>query len=337
MAVVATSLARETQTRPTLVYVLAASHSGSTLLSLLLGSHPELCTTGELKMTSIGDIERYRCSCLKPILQCEFWSAVKREMQSRGIDFDIDRAGTDVRSGATAFVRRLLRPLHRGPLLEAVRDAGLALSPAWRRQISDIQLRNRELVHVISFITGKRFIVDSSKIGLRLKYLLRNRGFDVKVVRLVRDGRAVALTYTDPVRFADAQKPELRAGGMGGSRDSEKLSVAAAAHEWLRSNEEAEAVLATLPKHDQVQIRYEDLCHDPKATLQQAFTFLGVDPQRMVTEFRSVQHHVIGNGMRLDSSSEIRLDDRWREVFTARDLAEFDRVAGAMNRKLGYQ
>ena len=32
-----------------LAYILAASHSGSTLLAMLLGAHRETCTVGELK------------------------------------------------------------------------------------------------------------------------------------------------------------------------------------------------------------------------------------------------------------------------------------------------
>ena len=39
---------------PRLAYLLAASHSGSTLLAMLLGAHPEACTAGELKATNLG-------------------------------------------------------------------------------------------------------------------------------------------------------------------------------------------------------------------------------------------------------------------------------------------
>jgi hypothetical protein len=40
--------------------------------------------------------------------------------------------------------------------------------------------------------------------------------------------------------------------------------------------------------------------------------------------------------MRLDDTSEIRLDDRWRDNLTKTDLQEFDRIAGKLNRSLGY-
>lgn len=320
-----------------LVYILAASHSGSTLLAILLGSHPEICTVGELKATSMGDFDRYLCSCRAKIRMCPFWSAVSGDMAERGFDFDITDAGTDLLSGAGPYIRRLLRPLHRGPALELVRDAALSLSPAWRSRVSRFQSRNSALAETVCARTGKEVVVDSSKVGVRLKYLLRNPAFEVKVVRLTRDGRGVALTYIDPVRFADAEDPALRGGGMGGNREDEKVTLADAALEWRRSNEEAEAVLARLDSARWRNVRYEELCADPDRTLRSLFTFIGVDPGVGVEQLRFEGHHVIGNGMRLDSSRQIRLDERWRQTLAPRDLQVFDSVAGDMNRRLGYK
>jgi hypothetical protein len=323
--------------RVTLVYLLAASHSGSTLTALLLGSHSKLATAGELKMTSIGDLSRYRCSCRALITECDFWAAVRAEMAKRGHeDFDIDRAGTDIRTGASSYVKKLLSPLHRGALLEAVRDAGLLLSPVWRREVAHIQKRNSALIDSLSAVTHRQYLVDSSKIGIRVKYLLRNDDFDVKVVRLVRDGRAVTLTYMNPIEFADAKNPSLRAGGMGGTRDRENLSLEAAAREWLRSNEEQEQVLTTVDSRSQVTLRYEDVCADPDRELAKVFNMLGIEPENVSTRFRRAEQHVIGNGMRLDDSTEIKLDDRWKQAFNAEQLRRFDAIAGKMNRRLGY-
>ena len=320
-----------------LLYVLAASHSGSTLTALLLGSHSQLCTVGELKMTSIGELKRYRCSCKALINECGFWQTIREEMCRRGHKkFNIDRSGTDVRTGATDYVNRLLRPLCRSPLLEMVRDLGLSLSPAWRQELPKIQQANVDLISSIATVTGSEYVVDSSKIGIRLKYLLHNPSLEIKVVRLVRDGRAVSLTYMDPVEFADAKDTSLRAGGLGGNRDRERLSLEAAAHEWRRSNEEQEHLLAGIPRERQITLRYEDICANPDAELAKAFAMLGVASESVSKKFRRVEQHVIGNGMRLDDTNQISLDDRWKRVFTAKQLETFAAVAGAMNRKLGY-
>ncbi len=319
-----------------LAYILAASHSGSTLLAMLLGAHPDICTVGELKATNLGDVERYLCSCGTPIRRCGFWARVHEEMSKRGVPFDVGDARTDVRAAPTAYARRLLKPLHRGWLLELARDAGLAPSAAWRRHLARTQHRNAVLIGTVAAIRGARMVVDSSKVALRLKYLLRNPQLDVSVIRLIRDGRAVALTYMDPARFADASDPGRRGGGTGRARDDERLPLMDAAREWRRSNEEAEHVLAGLGRNRWVQVRYEDLCADPDNTLRRLFAFLGVDPDRAERDFRRVEHHVIGNGMRLDLTSEIRLDDRWRAILTQEELRAFDGVAGDLNRRYGY-
>jgi len=319
-----------------LVYILAASHSGSTLLAILLGSHPEVCTVGELKATSMGDVDRYLCSCRARIRECPFWSAVRGEMAERGFEFDIEDAGTDLASGAGPYLRRLLRPLHRGPVLEFVRDAALGLSSGWRSSLSRFQERNSALARAVCARTGKGVIVDSSKVGVRLKYLLRNPALDVKVVRLIRDGRGVALAYVDPARFADARNPALRGGGMGADREDERLGMAEAATEWRRSNEEAEAVLAGLDPARWRNVRYEDLCADPDAALRSLFAFLGVDPGIGVEQLEFEGLHLIGNGMRMDFPRRIRLDERWKEALGPGDLRVFDSVAGSMNRRLGY-
>ena len=327
--------ARTSRTR--LVYILAASHSGSTLLAMLLSTHPQVCTAGELKTTSLGDVDRYRCSCRRPIRQCPFWSAVTADLHAAGLDFDLARAETHVRSVASRYAQRLLAPLHRGPVLELARDALLGLSPTWQAHRRRAAALDGALARAICARSGKAVIVDSSKVGIRLKYLLRNPELDVRVIRLVRDGRAVALTYMDPARFADAADPHLRAGGTGQSDEHVRLDMTAAAHQWRRSTEEAELIVAGLERWRWTEVRYEELCLDPEQTLRRIFALSGVDPSQPRAELGAGEHHVVGNGMRFDGAREIQLDTRWRDVLSAGELEAFDAVAGALNERLGYR
>ena len=202
--------------------------------------------------------------------------------------------------------------------------------------MSRVQNRNRALIETLVRIRAASIIVDSSKIGLRLKYLLRDPQLDVLVIRLIRDGRAVTLSYMDPLTFADAADPKRRAGGSGGHRDCERKPMLEAAQEWRRSNEEAETLFPTVGQSRWIEVRYEDLCANPAETVRRICLFLGIDSVRVVLDFRSVEQHVLGNGMRLDSTSEIRLDERWHEHLTEDDLRVFDRVAGNLNRRYGY-
>ena len=322
---------------PRLAYLLAASHSGSTLLAMLLGAHPELCTVGELKATNLGNPERYRCSCQQLIKDCAFWKKLSQNMASRGIpSFQITRAGTSIYEVSSPYARRLIKPLLRGPGLEWVRDTALSASPCWRKHLRETQRRNLAFIESLHAVTGARWIIDSSKVALRLKYLLPIPSLETKVIRVTRDGRAVALTYTDEARFADASDPGLRGGGSGDHRPTAQGNMTDAANEWKRSNEAADALLARLPRSQWTEVRYEDLCRQPEVTLRRLCEFLGVDPAKVDLNFRARQQHVVGNGMRLDTTSEIRLDERWRTHLSADDLQTFDSVAGPLNRQYGY-
>lgn len=319
-----------------LAYILSASHSGSTLLAMLLNAHPEVCTVGELKATALGDVDHYRCSCRRMIKDCSFWNRIAKEIAERGLDFDIANCATDFRSGASPYVLKLLQPLYRGGVLELVRDVLLLMSPCWRAQLPKIQAMNLALMSAVLSQTRKKVIVDSSKIGIRLKFLMMNPQLDIRIIRLVRDGRAVSLTYMDPAKFADARIPELRGGGLGGERQSERLPLEHAAREWRRSNEEAEALLRGVDRSQWTKVRYEDLCQEPKDTLQNIFAFMGVNQSGVNLDIRSVEHHIVGNGMRLDNSNQIIIDDRWKTHLNKSQLSVFDRVVGDMNRSLGY-
>lgn len=319
-----------------LVYLLAASHSGSTLLAMLLGTHPQVCTVGELRFNGFQKEKGYRCSCRALLEECSFWKNVSASIAQDGIDFDVRRAGTDFAGNATPYVRKLLKPLHRGPAVEFVRDSLLALSPQWRNSLPRVQQRNAAAMRNILKCTGKDVIVDSSKTGMRLKYLLRNPELDVRVVWLVRDGREVSLTYMDPARFADAKDPNLRGGGSGGDRADERLNVRAAARDWRRCIEDAQEALRHVDPSRFIKVQYEKLCTDPAATLDKIFEFIGVRPADVTSEFRNVEQHVIGNGMRFDQDRKIRLDLRWPDVFTAAEVAAFNEVAGSMNVRMGY-
>ena len=302
---------------------------------MLLGAHPDACTVGELKGVRENP-ETYRCSCGSLIRECDFWKRVNRAMAQRGFNFDITDAGTNICAARHGYIRRLLDPLYRGRLLEFVRDAGLFVYPAWHSHLRCVQRRNAALVRALLEGSGAKIVIDSSKVGLRLKYLLRNRDLDVRVLRLIRDGRGVALTHTNPAEYADAADPRFRAGGTGGP-GFVPLSMENAARLWRRSNEEADCVTARLHPSQWMEMRYEQMCQFPDETLAAVCRFLDISPMQVGTDFRQrKQQHIVGNGMRFDASSEIRLDDRWKTQLSSESLEIFDRVAGNLNRQYGY-
>lgn len=319
-----------------LIYLAAASHSGSTMTAMLLGAHPDLCSVGELKAVHLGNKEHYLCSCKTLVSECAFWRGVSDKMAQRGQDFSISTAGMDIRTEATPYMLKLLKPLVRTPFLELIRDCLLSLSPTWRKQLPILQKRNADYVCAIAEQAGVEAVVDSSKVGIRLKYLLKNKDLNIKVIWVVRDGRGVSLAYKNPSEYADAKNPKLRGGGTGETQERGR-SIEVGAHEWVRCNQETEAVLATMAKEKWTQVHYEDICNNTNQTLDSLFEFIGVDPTKKRLDFKTVEHHVVGNGMRLDDSEVIKLDDRWKEQLNEADLKHFYGVAGEYHNSLGYK
>lgn len=316
-------------------YILAASHSGSTLLAMLLNSHPDVATIGELTSGATRTLDGYRCSCRELITECSFWGRLTTAMRRRNAAFNLADFGIKFEIESPRWLNRLLRFEHRGRWLEACRDTALAFSPAWRRHFSRTAGTCEAMAAGILELTGARVVVDSSKLAHRMKFVRRIGGLDLKVIHLVRDGRAVALTYMDTDTFADSADPSLRRGGrgLGGPPQQPRLDMAAAAEEWRRSIASAEHALARLGPDRWMRVRYEDLCARPEATLASVFSFLGLDPAIAASAFRTVEHHIVGNGMRMDSSSDVRLDERWKSVLRQADLDTFERVAGSLNRR----
>ena len=97
------------------------------------------------------------------------------------------------------------------------------------------------------------------------------------------------------------------------------------------------AVLRASTRRATRRVSYEDVCANTPARLSRFWEFLGVPPFSFGEGWRARNHHVIGNGMRLDSTEEVRLDERWKTAFPPAALEVFEAEAGALNRRLGYR
>jgi len=308
-----------------LLYLASSSFSGSTLLTLLLAAHRRIATVGELKATAMGDIDQYRCSCGARIRECAYWANLGALLARRGVPFDLSRFGTHFRSEqAGGLADRALRAQVGGPLLEAARSLALRVLPGASREFQGILERNRALIDAACAQRGASIFLDGSKEPNRLKYLSESRHWSVKALHLVRDGRGVLQSL--------AKRVLRRPTAVFKDRPT---MIAALAMHWRRVNEACERVLARLPPERWLRVRYEDVCRDPQASIQPIFRLLGTDPIELPEDFREIEHHVLGNHMRL-RDGRITLDEQWRAALSPEDLATFECVAGDTNRRYGY-
>jgi hypothetical protein len=164
------------------------------------------------------------------------------------------------------------------------------------------------------------YVIDSTKNGVRLKHLYLTRPQAVRVIHLVRDGRAVAAS----------------------SKRRKGNSIGDAGLEWLRSNRNVMLMMAGIPRAQIHRVRYEDFCGATEATTREICDFLHLEFEPSMLDFRATPNHQIpGNPILHNSQNDtVRLDERWKRELSARELEEFNTVyggvAGLMNKFFGY-
>jgi hypothetical protein len=139
------------------VYITGASHSGSTLLDLMLNAHPAMVSVGEmlklnrqLKPRNSEAGQFPKCSCgAASLWECSFWSRVNehiRQTQGKSLaELDVqDYSSVDGATNVTVF-------------------------------------------KAIAKVSKRKFVVDSSKMPRRLSHLMKLGELNVYPIHLVRD------------------------------------------------------------------------------------------------------------------------------------------------------
>jgi hypothetical protein len=247
--------------RVKVVFIASLSHSGSTLLDLMLNAHPEVVSVGELKQ--LGRFARHekpgrrlRCTCgAESLLTCEFWTRV-----------------SDLTKSANG---RAIAELN-------VEDY---------RAHESFEEDNAALFQAISAVAGKRYVVDSSKHVGRLSLLTENPALDVFPIFLIRDPK-----------------------GQICSSQRKSESLISLIENYVRTNREIHEQVKNRPHS---VVRYEQLVREPERVLSALMAELNLafDPGQLQWASQT-RHNVGGNGMRRSSSSELKLDEKWRDHFT---------------------
>ncbi len=295
-----------------LVYILGTGRCGSTLLDILLGAHPDFCSTGELtQLPMIAHGAAQPCSCGADLSACEFWSQVVADVERQFPLKELD-AGRQYE-----YTRSLLRTA----VLLGV--PGSAVD-----RYSD---RLAVLLGSISRRSGRPIVVDSSKHAGRglILWRARRRGMDVRFIHLVRDGRGFVWSKR---RVVDGQ-------GLGLA--PRKRSVADLSTWWVISNL-LSAILFRGHPGRYLRIRYEDLVASPAETLEKVGAFVGADLSEVIRAVReqrpvAVGHVVGGNRLRFNRALVLKPDTDWLQHLPQADERTFWGFAGWLARRYGYR
>jgi hypothetical protein len=143
------------------------------------------------------------------------------------------------------------------------------------------------LFRAISDVSGKKIIVDSSKMPRRLNHLLQLEELNVYPVHLVR-------------------KPEGQISSVIGRHGLMKSIVY---YEVVHAQ-----VRRILRRVSHSIVTYEDLVNDPQSTLQGILEPIGLefDP-RQLRWAEQEKHSFAGNHARFQAKSELVLDETWKD------------------------
>jgi hypothetical protein len=298
------------------VCVISAGHSGSTLLDMILGSHTDALSLGEISHFGEYVQDNRTCTCGHPVRSCPLWSQVLAQLEQMGHSAEqlskrfvtVRRQPTDsflTRTGHFASIAAFV-VLPNGVNGRFVR----VVAPETYRRASNID----RLYDLIRAASGRRLLVDSSKSVHRLRLLHALRPETTRAIFLTRDGRGVMASM-------------MNRGGF---------SAEAAVDKWVRGQRYVLAMMRTLPCNTYLHVRYESLCRQSEDTVKGLADFLGLSFERNMLNFQEAVHHNIGgNRMRFENSERsIEESISWRQQLTDEELRLFEKRAGVMNCKL---
>ena len=325
----------------TIMHITGVGRSGSTILDIVLGTHPQIQSVGEIgnlvrtgwiNRESLGGIAHRKlrfplCTCGRrldvatadtDVEFCPFWSSVRREWVVRAGQDDIE----SYPRLQDSFERnrrwlRLLRETHKP-------------SP----QFQSYARLTRTFFESIRAVSGKPIIVDSTKAPVRAFTFAMVPGIDLRLVHLVRDGRGVMSS-----RRKTFQK-DLQAGIEW---DHKGNPIWKSGARWVGLNLLAEWICAQPGPGRTMRLRYEDFVADPRKTLDGIGALLGLDLTEVANaastgKTMEVGHNIGGNRVRKLESVKLRPDTgEWRDMLSSNEQRLTWLFMGWLMRRYGYK
>lgn len=255
------------------LYITGESHSGSTLLTLLLGAHDRVFAAGEVKAFSHKAIHNYIRKFRPELLDANI-----HEQAEIIFDRPCTCGTSQIRDCPVWQAIDIYVQANYGRTLQDI-DVGLVDHNTFVRD-------NRILFEAVQGVSGADWLVDSSKSLARLNSLRTIPELNIVTVHLVRN--PLGVVYSEYKR----KRPWLT------------TTYIYLRHEWQRRR--------MLPGVPHIVLTYEELVRQPEAAVRRCMDAMGLDYQPQQLRWAEQQHHVFqGNGMRYAKDSTIQEDTQW--------------------------
>ena len=340
--------------------ITGLGRSGSTILDVVLGNHPDIESVGEasnlirngwISRESLRGIDPSKlrvpiCTCGKrldvlyvdtPDEACPFWASVRREWLERADGESIEsypRLQNDFEL-KRRWSRYGLDPLPR--LLYERRRPSAPLRSYARL--------TRTFFESIRAVSGKPIIVNSTKPPAHAFALGMVPGIDLYVVHLVRDGRGVIASHIGSIR------DDRRAGArwdhkgrlMWKTAARRKVLFLVSVVRWIVRNLATQWVCARLGPNKTMRLRYEDFVADPKGALERIGSLIELDLRDVADAASSGKpmqagHNIGGNRTKKSGVITLRPDaEEWRSALSPAERRLSWVLMGWLMRRYGYE
>jgi hypothetical protein len=253
---------------PSVIYIMGAGHSGSSILGVTLGNCEGVFYAGEVEEWLV----RSSAARWGGEQRTRFWEAVRERMG-------------DVAEGL--FGDRANRTIERSSSLLRIDGwyARRRMLPRYRRVAA-------ELFGAIAQEAGASFVVDTSHFPLRARQLQRVEGLPLYLVLLVRDPQAVV--ESNVRALSQHEVAERRVAILSKNLDlwlTQLLSV----YVFMRQ-----------PRARRMFLRHEDFLADPEGTLAQLLAGAGVEGELPDLGALRVGVPIEGNKMLVNETVALR-------------------------------
>lgn len=336
-----------TETPVRVLAITGLERSGSTILDLVLGNHPDIESVGEVaNLASNGWVSRESflaidpkdrrvpiCTCGKrldvlyvdaPDEACPFWSSVRREWVERADPESIESypklRNYFERTKPALLIQQYLRLLYERRRLSASFRSYARLT--------------RAFFESIRAVSGKPVIVDSTKSPVRAFALGMVPGIDLYVIHLVRDGRGVVASLRKTF------KKDVQAGIMW---DHKGRPMWKAIARWIVMNLAAEWSCTQPGPKRTMRLRHEDFVANPRGALERIGSLIELDFTDVAdaaTSGKPMQagHNVGGNRTKKSEVITLRPDaQEWRTALSAKEQRLSWALMGWLMRRYGYK
>ncbi len=291
------------------IFIGGDGRSGTTLLSVILDSHPDLAVAPELHFKGPEDLGRYVLECIELLEHGD--ARVSGKNLSKN---------PDIKPGVQ-FVHRAVR-------------AGVSKEELRSIIIAQLDVTKTEL----ATFADRCAVIDA--MGRSNACKAGKKRWGLKIMREIRDVRRYASVWPK-ARFIhiirdgrDVAASQILEHSSWGYGDIERAAAG-----WIRVVRDSRENSKGIPMHE---VRYEDLIADPETTLRAVLEFLDARWDDAVLRHHEMKHALFETTVRHPSTKAVvqainpRAVGRYQRDLTAQQIETFNEIASDYLSELGY-